>query len=414
MHIDPYTDSFMNADLFTAGAQQPVTVSQLTGHIKAALETAFDRVAVVGEISNFKRHAPSGHAYFSLKDESATISAVMWRSRIGSLFFTPADGMKVIAQGRITVYPPRGNYQIDVTSMQPAGMGELQIAFEKLKQKLLDEGLFDAAHKKPLPRYPSRIGIVTSETGAAFRDIVTVIRRRYPPVELLLLPVRVQGSGAAGEIARGIRDLNRYGTVDVIIAGRGGGSLEDLWPFNEEIVARAIFESEIPVVSAVGHEVDYSIADLVADLRAPTPSAAAEIVVPDRREMLEIIDEFAYTLHRRVFDLVSDRRDSIHRLLKTYSFNRPYDLLRSFSQRVDDLDRRLKSKMTHRLEVIKTESRSLGQRLEALDPERVVNRGYAIVYNGNEIMETSGEVRARGQGVIRLKDGRIGFTVRGK
>lgn len=402
----------MTLDLFSPQQQEPLTVSQLTGHIKATLESSFDRVLVTGEISNFKRHAASGHAYFSLKDDAATLSAVMWRSRIGGLFFSPQDGMQVIAKGRITVYPPRGNYQIDVTSLQPAGMGELQIAFEKLKQKLYEEGLFDEEYKKPLPRFPSKIGIVTSQTGAALRDIMTVLKRRFPSIELILYPVRVQGSGAAEEIAQAIRDMNRYGKIDVLIVGRGGGSLEDLWAFNEEIVARAIFDSDIPVVSAVGHEVDYSIADMVADVRAPTPSAAAEIVVPDRREMLEIINDFAYTLHRRVFDIVSEKRETIRQLLKTYSFNRPYDLLRSFSQRVDEIDRQLKSTMTHRQDITRSRATSLHQRLEALNPEQVLKRGYAIVYDGDKILQTKNETVERGKGDIRFKDGRVGFTVR--
>jgi exodeoxyribonuclease VII large subunit len=401
----------MTTDLFESQQNQPLTVSQITGRIKTTLEATFDQVLIVGELSNFKVHSPSGHAYFSLKDEGATLSAVMWRSRMGNLFFSPQDGMKVLAQGRITVYPPRGNYQIDVTDLKPAGMGELQIAFEKLKQKLHDEGMFDRRHKKTLPRFPQSIGIVTSETGAALHDIITVIKRRYPPVELLIYPVRVQGSGAAEEIAVAITDFNRYGEVDVIIAGRGGGSLEDLWPFNEEIVARAIFASKIPIVSAVGHEVDFTIADLVADLRAPTPSAAAELVVPDRREMLEIINDFAYILDRRVFELVQEYKDTIHRIINTYAFNRPYDLLRSFSQQVDEVDRRLKSTMAHRFEITRTKTEALGQRLQSLNPDRVLNRGYAMVYDGESILETRKQTEQRGRGMIRFKDGRIGFIV---
>jgi len=402
----------MTLDLFSTGEPEPLTVSQLTGLIKATLESSFETVLVTGEISNFKIHSSSGHAYFSIKDDAATLSAVMWRSRVRNVYFSPQDGMKVIARGRITVYPPRGNYQIDVASLQPAGLGELQMAFEKLKQKLYEEGLFDSEHKKPLPKIPSRIGLVTSETGAALRDIVTVIKRRFPSVELILNPVRVQGSGAAEEIAQAIWDMNKYKDLDVLIVGRGGGSLEDLWAFNEEIVARAIFNSVIPVISAVGHEVDYSIADLVADVRAPTPSAAAEIVVPDRREMLEIINDFAYTLNRRVFDLVNEKRETIRQLSKTYSFNRPYDLLRSFSQRIDELDRQLKSTMTHRLDITRSRERSLHQRLEALNPDQVLNRGYAIIYHDKNILQSKKEVIHYGDGDICFKDGRIGFTAR--
>lgn len=401
----------MTIDLFSTSGSEPLTVSQLTGQIKLTLETAFTNVLVVGEISNYKKHIPSGHAYFSLKDSDATISAVMWRSRLGQVFFSPQDGMKVIARGKITVYPPRGNYQIDVTSLQPAGMGELQIAFENLKEKLYKEGLFDERHKKPLPEYPSRIGIITSETGAAIRDIITVIKRRFPPVELILYPVRVQGVGAAGEIAQAILDMNRYGEIDVIIAGRGGGSLEDIWPFNEESVAWAIFNSDIPVVSAVGHEIDYTIADMVADMRAPTPSAAAEIVVPDYRKLIEIFNDFAYILSRYVFELVRGKRDTIRQLLNTYSFNRPHDLMRSFSQRVDELDRQLKSTMTYLVDKKYTQVTSLSKRLESLNPDRVLDRGYAIIYAGRKILQTKQDTLKHGEGEIRFKDGRVPFHV---
>ncbi|MBI4546997.1 MAG: exodeoxyribonuclease VII large subunit, partial [Ignavibacteriae bacterium] len=237
-----------------------LTVSELTRRIKSVLETGFLDVSVQGEISNCKLHS-SGHLYFTLKDESSQLQAVMWRGRVMNLFFTPQDGMKVIARGNITVYEVRGIYQIDVLQLQPLGTGELQLAFERLKQKLAAEGLFAPEHKKPLPGYPARIGIVTSPTGAAIQDILSIISRRNPAVEVILYPVRVQGSGAAEEIATAIRDFDRYGEIDVMIVGRGGGSLEDLWAFNEEIVARAIYDSKIPIISAVGHEIDFTIAD---------------------------------------------------------------------------------------------------------------------------------------------------------
>ena len=272
-----------------------ITITELTRQIKFSLESSFPRVWVEGEISNFKQHT-SGHLYFTLKDEGAQLSALMWRSRVANLTFQPEDGMKVIARGSITVYPPRGNYQLDVDQIQPLGLGELQLAFERLKQKLDAEGLFDAEHKKPIPEFPECIGLVTSETGAALQDIRSVLSRRHPSVEVVLAPVRVQGAGAAEEIADAIKYLNQYGGIDVLIVGRGGGSLEDLWAFNEEVVARAIYASKIPIISAVGHEIDFSIADFVADLRAPTPSAAAELVVRDRTELLEDIGNLCYTM----------------------------------------------------------------------------------------------------------------------
>src|SRR5450830_1303089 len=255
-----------------------LSVTEITHRIKGVLEMGFSEVWVQGEISNCKNHS-SGHLYFTLKDGSASLSAVMWRSRVAQLLFRPNDGMKVIVWGNITVYEPRGNYQIDCLQIQPVGIGELQLAFDRLKQKLSAEGLFDEAHKKPLPEYPEKIGIVTSPTGAAIQDMLNILARRFPALEVIVAPVKVQGIGAAEEIAEAIQDLNSLSDIDVIIVGRGGGSLEDLWAFNEEVVARAIYSSRIPIVSAVGHEIDFSISDFVADLRAPTPSAAAELVV---------------------------------------------------------------------------------------------------------------------------------------
>jgi len=258
------------------------TVSELTREIKQVLETGFPCLWVEGEISNFKRHS-SGHLYFTLKDENSQIRCAMWRYRANDLIFRPEDGMKVLVQGNLQVYEPGGYYQIIVQQVQPAGVGELQLAFEQLKKKLYAEGLFDEAHKKPIPIFPERIGVITSPTGAAIRDIISVITRRFPIAQIILAPVRVQGPGAKEEIVQAIQDFNEFGEVDVLIVGRGGGSLEDLWAFNEEVVARAIFTSKIPIISAVGHEIDFSISDFVADRRAPTPSAAAEMAVPDRK-----------------------------------------------------------------------------------------------------------------------------------
>ncbi|MBN1447205.1 MAG: exodeoxyribonuclease VII large subunit, partial [Bacteroidetes bacterium] len=262
-----------------------LTISQVTRQIKDLLEGQLGTVMVTGEISNFHRHS-SGHWYFTLKDTGAQLSAVMFRGNAMGTFFRPDNGMEVVCRGRITVYEPRGNYQIVVTDMQPKGEGALQVAFENLKRKLFAEGLFDEARKRPLPRYPSVVALVTSPTGAAVRDMISVMRRRNPSVQLLMIPVQVQGAGAAEQIAESLDMCNEYGEIDVIVTGRGGGSIEDLWAFNEEVVARAIARSGIPVVSAVGHEVDVTIADYVADLRAATPSVAGELVVPSRTEMI--------------------------------------------------------------------------------------------------------------------------------
>jgi exodeoxyribonuclease VII large subunit len=382
------------------------TVSDITRQIKQSLETSFPRIWIQGEISNFKQHT-SGHLYFTLKDEGAQISGVMWRSRVANLTIVPEDGMKVIARGSITVYPPRGNYQIDCDQIQPIGIGELQLAFERLKKKLAAEGLFEPEHKKPIPEYPERIGIVTSETGAALQDIRSVLGRRFPSVEVILVPVRVQGVGAVEEIAEAIKDLNRYGNVDVMIVGRGGGSLEDLWAFNEEIVARAIYDSRIPVISAVGHEIDFSIADFVADLRAATPSAAAEMVVKDRSELIEILRNMWYTINRNIEDKVSSLRDSIVGIMTSYAFNRPMDLLRESSQRVDELERGLQVASSHILQLAGRNHLALGQRLEALSPKAVLMRGYTIVRKEGEIVVSSNDLNKGDVATVQFHDGTV-------
>jgi exodeoxyribonuclease VII large subunit len=386
--------------------KKALTVSEITRQIKLSLEQRFSRVWVQGEISNFKQHT-SGHLYFTLKDEGAQISAVMWRSRAETLLFEPEAGMKVIVRGSITVYPPRGNYQLDVEQLTPVGVGELQLAFEKLKRKLAAEGLFDEEHKKPIPEYPERVGIITSETGAALQDIRSVLERRFPALDVLLLPVRVQGVGAAEEIAQAIGDMNRYAKVDVIILGRGGGSLEDLWPFNEEIVARAIYGSRIPIISAVGHEIDFSISDFVADLRAPTPSAAAELVVRDRAELLEILRNYCYTMRGSVGEKLATLRDRVQGLLSSYSFNRPRDLLRESAQRVDELERSLTSKFSHLVQLLHHSHLTLEHRLEALNPGSVLRRGYALVRKEGDLVTSARHLTKGDDATIQFHDGTV-------
>jgi exodeoxyribonuclease VII large subunit len=386
--------------------KQVISVTDITRQIKMSLEQRFPRVWIQGEISNFKLHT-SGHLYFTLKDEGAQISATMWRSRAAGLLFTPEDGMKVIARGGITVYPPRGSYQIDVEQLTPVGIGELQVAFERLKQKLAAEGLFDEGRKRPLPSIPQRVGIITSETGAALQDIRTVLSRRFPCVEVILLPVRVQGAGASDEIARALKEMNRYRNVDVIIVGRGGGSLEDLWAFNEEVVARAIAASEIPVVSAVGHEIDFTIADFVADLRAPTPSAAAELVVPDRLELLEVIRNNEYTMGQTLAALITTNRERIQSLISSYAFNRPRDLIREFVQRVDELQRSIGASFSHRYASVGQDVESLAKRLAAVSPGNILKRGYAIVRKGETVVTHAKELRPKDEAVIEFQDGKV-------
>jgi len=400
----------MNTPLRSTSSQGPaanvLTVGEITRRIKAVLEMGFADVAIKGEISNFKHHS-SGHFYFTLKDEEAQIAAVMWRSRNHTLYFTPQDGMKVIARGNVTVYENRGIYQIDVIRLEPLGVGELQIAFEKLKQKLTSEGLFEPSHKKPLPPYPERIGIVTSPTGAALQDILNILSRRFPALEVIVNPVRVQGPGAAEEIARAIRDFNEYGDVDVLIVGRGGGSLEDLWAFNEEVVARAIYDSRLPVVAAIGHEIDFTIADFVADLRAPTPSAAAEIVVHNHTELVDIVSNFHYTAKEILENRIASAKEKIRNLLRSYSFNRPFDVIRQHSQRLDELERTQARVMAHRLSLNQQHLLSLEHRLQALNPGAVLKRGYAIVRRQGEAVGRAERLRVGDEVDLQFHDASV-------
>ena len=315
-----------------------LTVSALTALVRGVLEENFEQVWVEGEISNLAC-PQSGHCYFTLKDAGAQIRCVMFRGAFRSLKFTPKDGMRVLTRGRLTLFEPRGEYQLVAEYLEPQGIGGLQLAFIQLKERLAKEGLFSELNKKEIPKLPRKIGIVTSPTGAAIRDILTVLSRRFANVELLISPVRVQGDGAAGEIASAIDDLNRVGNIDVMIVGRGGGSLEDLWAFNEEVVARAIYRSAVPVISAVGHEVDFTIADFVADLRAATPSAAAELVVRSKKELTAELDALTHRL-----DLSQLRRLERQRLLVTAlgrAVADPTRILGHLAQRVDSLDARL-------------------------------------------------------------------------
>ncbi len=388
------------------------TVSELTREIKLLLETTIPVVWVEGEISNFKLHS-SGHMYFSLKDENAQIAAVMWRGRNMGLRFIPEDGMKVLVQGRVTVYEKRGNYQLDVVRLLPAGVGELQLAFEQLKNRLRQEGLFAEERKRPIPRYPERVGIVTSATGAALQDIVNIARRRLPGIELILRPSLVQGEGAAEDIAKAIAELNEYGQVDVIIVGRGGGSLEDLWAFNEEVVARAIFASRIPVVSAVGHEVDFTIADFVADLRAPTPSAAAELVVPDRQQLQQTLQSHVARAYQALNRQLKTARERLNAVRASYGFRRPEDIVHQHQQRLDDVTRMLVAAAAHLLELARQRHEGLVRRLATLGPEAVMARGYSICFRADngEVVRTAGQV-APGEAVgVQLAHGRLATTV---
>jgi exodeoxyribonuclease VII large subunit len=392
--------------------KEPLSVTELTRRIKKSLDESFGTVCLKGEISNLKRHS-SGHTYFTLKDENAQIAAVLWRSRAGLMPVHPEDGMKVVMTGRLSVYEARGVYQVEVFSINPLGIGELQQLYEQLKTRLREEGLFDIQHKKEIPAYPERIGLITSPTGAAVRDMVNVIRRRFPPACIILSPVRVQGRGASSEIAGALRRFNLENNVDVVILGRGGGSFEDLWPFNEEIVARAIHGSAIPVISAVGHETDFTISDFVADLRAPTPSAAAELVVPDKSAILDNLRKHYYTMVRLVQVKLEEQRGGIRQILRSHTFNKPLDYLQQSFQRVDDLERSLSSLMKHRLTLLKSSARSLDLRLLALSPRATLTRGYAIVYRDNRVVTAAADLATGDMLRTVFHDGAIRSVVSG-
>ncbi|MGC9453381.1 MAG: exodeoxyribonuclease VII large subunit [Phycisphaerae bacterium] len=358
----------------SSGAERPWSVSLLVGRIKNALDEAFPQsVYVVGEISNFKRHPSSGHLYFRLKDDRCAIDAVMFRRDAAKLKFSPSDGLEVVAEGRVDVYDRRGQLQLYVRQITPKGAGALELAFRQLREKLQTEGLFDDRHKKPIPRIPRAIGIVTSAAGAAIRDIRRTLSARWPAVRAYLLPVAVQGEGSAEQIARAVALLDanavRLG-IETIIVARGGGSLEDLWSFNEEAVARAIFAAETPVISGVGHEVDVTIADMVADARAATPTAAAALAVPDRREMRQYLAQLAGRARRRLAEKVATARASLKSVLRSVAFRDPTVRLRTHSREVDELSIRLRSGTAALLNRDRRKLEQPAQRLAELHPAR--------------------------------------------
>lgn len=389
---------------------QVYSVSEITRTIKLLLEENIPPLWIQGEISNFKAHY-SGHYYFTLKDENAQISAVMWKSRTANLTFVPEDGMLVQALGSIRVYERSGRYQIDVVRMQPAGVGRLQMEFERLKNKLKEEGLFDPEFKKPLPAFAHKIGVVTSETGAAVRDIINVLKRRAPHIEIILRPAKVQGEGAAADIARAIEEFNEFGQVDLLIVGRGGGSLEDLWAFNEETVARAIYQSRLPVISAVGHEIDFTIADFVADMRAPTPSAAAEIAVPDYVMLKSSLTDLRDRLLSAIKGILQQYREKINALQRSYGLRRPEDLLKQYAFQLDELTSRLRMHYLNKIGRAKLYLEQVEIRLTNLNPKKVLERGYSITYLGSEIIRRAAQIK-KGQNIrTEFSSGQLNSTV---
>ena len=388
-----------------------LSVTQLNEYIKSMLDgdLLLSAVCVRGEISNYKLY-PSGHHYFSIKDEGGALRCVMFRGSAAGLKFRPENGMKVLAFGRITVFPRDGAYQLYVSALTPDGVGDLHAAFEQLKEKLAKEGLFDPEHKKRIPRYPERIAVITSSAGAAVRDIIRVLKKRYPIAKVMILPVRVQGTEAPPEIAGAIRYADKHRLADVIITGRGGGSIEDLWAFNDERVARAIYECRTPIISAVGHEPDVTIADYVADMRAATPSNGAELCVPDMRDIIQNINNLDIRAHRAVAGMT----DYYRKKLEDISSRR---VMRDASIYIDDkrllLDRlseQLISSYSAKTAAERNTFTALASKLDALSPLKVLTRGYSIAESGGKVIKSVKDVNKGDKISIKVSDGNISCT----
>ena len=385
-----------------------LTVSEVTRQIKDSLEGNFPDTWVQGEISNLKR-ATSGHLYFTLKDAGAQLGAILWRSGAARLKFDLHDGLEVIAAGAIEVYEARGTYSLVVNRLAPVGMGGLELAFRQLFEKLQAEGLFDPARKRGLPMFPRRIALVTSPTGAAVRDMLQVLARRWPAIPVVIVPVAVQGAEAAPQIAAALRDVHRIPGVDVVITGRGGGSLEDLWAFNTEIVARAIHACQVPVVSAVGHEVDVTIADHVADRRALTPTEAATLVTPDRQELRQYLLRAGERLAAGLKHQARTARARLEGLSARRALARPHERLHELSRRVDDLDARLRRGLRNRLDQLQAQLASRSAALHALSPLQVLGRGYTVtrIAGTGQVVQESGQAPVGTRIETRLTRGRL-------
>lgn len=393
-------------------AMQPVSVTQLTQYIKLLLDRdeILSQVCVRGELSNYKAHS-SGHQYFTLKDEGAVISCVMFRSDAMKMRFRPESGMKVILYGRVSLFPKSGQYQIYVTAMQPDGVGALAVAYEQLKRRLHEEGLFDPAHKQPLPNYPHRVALITSPTGAAVRDMTRILGRRWPMAEVLVCPVRVQGEGAAEEIAQMLDYVDKHQLADVIITGRGGGSLEDLWAFNEEIVARAIYRCTIPVISAVGHEPDVTISDYVADVRAATPSNAAEIAVQDEAAIRSALRQLQLRLEQAEGRKLTQLRQRLDALAQKPVMKRPEAYLQQQELQLEMLRQRLEHAGTGVVQKNALRFQRAAAKLDALSPLKVLSRGYAMVTREDAVVRSVTQLEPGDPVAVALSDGTVQCTV---
>lgn len=392
-----------------------LSVSQLNRYIKMNFDADENlaNIFISGEISNFTNHYRTGHLYFTLKDDSAAVRAVMFNSSAKRLKFMPEDGMKVIARGRVSVYEASGQYQLYVDDMQPDGVGALNLAYEQLKEKLQKEGLFSEHHKKPLPPYPEKVGVITSPTGAAVRDIINVLGRRFPYAEIVFCPVLVQGEGAHLQLTDAVNLFNSERAADVIIIGRGGGSIEDLWEFNDEGLARAVYNSDIPVISAVGHETDFTICDFVADMRAPTPSAAAELAVPDANELQYALSALKNRMFLNVSSGIADRRSRLEYLTSKGALKSPDEMLSNRSQRLDTAFSKMRSSYENRIGGKKVEFISAATALSKLDPMSVLMRGFAFVSDKSGKNVSSSQALAKGDKInVRFHDGSAACEVK--
>lgn len=389
-----------------------LTVGAVTRYLKNRFDSDENLrcVYLKGEISNFKAHS-TGHLYFSIKDETSKINAIMFSSNANKLLFTPKEGVKVLVMGRISVYEATGNYQIYVEEMLEDGVGNLYIAYEKLKAELEKEGLFDSKYKKEIPMFPKRIGVVTAPTGAAIRDIITTIKRRYPVSEIIIFPSLVQGDGAKEDIANKIKEAENY-DIDTLIVGRGGGSIEDLWPFNEEVVARAIFNCKIPVISAVGHEIDFTIADFVADKRAATPTAAAELAVPNINELLKYLLQLKLRLNEKLKEKVNYNKLLLDNFKNSFILKNPVILYENKKIIIDQYNEKINSLLNYKMEKKKLEFNNLIEKLQLLNPLNILQKGYSITYKDDKVIKKCDEVKANDLIKIKLHDGIIDAIVK--
>jgi len=384
-----------------------LTISQINEYVKMRIDSDANlkKVFLKGEVSNFKNHT-RGHLYFTLKDDDSRISAVMFASQAAYLKFDPEDGMNVLVEGRISCYPSQGTYQIYVDKMEMDGLGNLYLEFEKLKKKLSEEGLFDDKYKKPIPKYPKKIGIVTADTGAAIKDILSTIKRRYPICETILFPSLVQGSGAAPDVARQINEAQNY-DLDILIVGRGGGSIEDLWAFNEEIVARAIFNSKIPVISAVGHEIDYTIADYVADLRAPTPTGAAEMAVPVISEVKNNIDNYKIRLRENIIKTLKQSQLRLEKIKDSFILSNPLAMYEVKEEKLNNyitvLNKYINEILTNKKHLLKLDLNSL----KLLNPVNIMEKGYSLVKVDDKIIKDTNDLKVNDKLNIKLYKGEV-------